>query len=58
MADHDDPHRKIVSKDQSHIPEHSPFFEKAIPALLIGMSVLTVVLILFAIGVLTGIVQF
>ena len=58
MTDNDEPRRKIVSKNQSHIPENSPFFEKAIPALLIGMTALTVLLILFAIGVLTGIVQF
>ncbi len=45
-------------KDKSHIPTSSVLFDKIIPALLIGMGVLTVVLILFAAGVLLGIVHF
>ncbi len=44
--------------NKSHIPENSTFFEKIVPALLIFMGVLTVVLILFAAGVLLGIVHF
>jgi len=34
------------------------FFEKVVPALLIFMGILTIVLILFAAGVLLGIIHF
>lgn len=44
--------------NKSHMPEDSTLFEKVIPALLIFMGILTVVLILFAAGVLLGIVHF
>ncbi len=52
MADRD----RAPSK--SHAPHNSVLFEKVIPVLLIGMGVLTVILILFAAGVLLGIVHF
>jgi hypothetical protein len=42
----------------SHAPEHSLLFEKVIPVLLILMGILMVALILFAAGVLLGIVHF
>lgn len=58
MADHQKRVRKIVSQKQSHIPENSVMFEKVVPALLVGLGVLTVVLILFAAGVLLGVVTF
>jgi hypothetical protein len=41
---------------KSRMPEDSVFFEKIIPAALIFMGILTVILILFAAGVLLGIV--
>lgn len=44
--------------DRSHIPEKSMFFEKIVPALLILMGILTAALILFAAGVLLGIIHF
>ena len=44
--------------DISHAPEHSLLFEKVIPALLILMGILTLALILFAAGVLLGLVRF
>ena len=47
---------KTVSK--SHIPEKSILFEKIVPASLILMGVIMLGLILFAAGVLLGIVQF
>jgi len=50
--------RKIVSKSQSHIPKNSVFYEKVVPALLVGMAVLMVLLILLAAGILLGFVQF
>ena len=46
--------RKIVSR----IPSGSLFFEKVVPVVLILMGVLTVALIVFAAGVLLGIVHF
>jgi hypothetical protein len=44
--------------NRSHTPENSVFFEKVVPALLIVMGFITVALILFAAGVLLGIVHF
>lgn len=43
---------------KSHMPENSVLFERVIPAALIFMGILTAVLILFAAGVLLGIIQF
>ncbi|MFN2236871.1 MAG: hypothetical protein ACK2U1_21795 [Anaerolineales bacterium] len=43
---------------KSRMPKDSVLFDKVIPASLIFMGILTVVLILFAAGVLLGIVQF
>lgn len=44
--------------NKSHMPKSSLFFNKAIPALLILMSVITIGLILFAASVLFGIIHF
>ena len=44
--------------NRSHAPENSVLFERVVPALLIGMGVITVLLILFAAGVLLGIIHF
>lgn len=38
------------------MPEQSVFYDKVLPALFIGLAVIMGVLILFAIGVLTGVV--
>jgi hypothetical protein len=43
---------------KTHAPEDSALFERVIPVLLIIMGVVTVLLILFAAGVLLGIVHF
>jgi hypothetical protein len=43
---------------KSHMPENSLMFEKVIPALMILMGILTIVLILFAAGLLLGIIHF
>jgi hypothetical protein len=48
--------RRGVSR--SHTPENSFLFEKLVPALLIGMGILTFALILFAAGVLLGFIHF
>jgi len=45
-------------RSKSHAPENSFLFEKLIPGLLIAMGILTVVLILFAAGVLLGLIHF
>jgi hypothetical protein len=49
--------RKIV-RGKSHIPENSVFYEKVVPALLIGLLIIMVILILVAAGVLLGIVPY
>jgi hypothetical protein len=43
---------------KSHAPQDSVMFERVIPALLIVLGVVMVLLILFAAGVLLGIVHF
>jgi hypothetical protein len=43
---------------KSHMPSNSLFFEKVVPALLILMGIVMVALVLFAAGVLLGIVHF
>ena len=45
-------------KSSTHMPSDSVFFEKIVPVLLLVMGLLTVGLILFAAGVLLGIVHF
>ena len=45
-------------KVMSRIPNGSLFFEKVVPVLLVLMGVLTVALVIFAAGVLLGIVHF
>ena len=47
---------RIMSK--SRAPKNSMLFEKVVPALLIFMGILTVILILFAAGVLLGFIHF
>jgi len=43
---------------KSHIPQNSIFFEKIVPIALITMGIITLGLMLFAAGVLLGIVHF
>jgi hypothetical protein len=45
-------------KSKSHMPKDSLFFEKIVPISLVTMGVITVGLILFAAGVILGIIQF
>lgn len=45
-------------RKRSHMPRGSLLFEKVIPIVLIGMAVLMVLLVLFAAGVLMGLVRF
>jgi hypothetical protein len=48
----------VRADKKSHIPKNSFLFEKIVPALLIFMGIITVGLILFAAGVLLGIIHF
>ena len=50
--------KRAPINSKSHMPENSVLFEKIVPAALISMGILTVILILFAAGVLLGIVHF
>ena len=50
--------KRTPMESKSHMPENSVLFEKLIPAALALMGILTVILILFAAGVLLGIIQF
>lgn len=50
--------KRTPANNKSHMPENSVLFERIVPAALIFMGVLTAVLILFAAGVLLGIVHF
>lgn len=45
-------------KSKSHMPKDSLFFEKIVPVSLITMGIVMLGLILFAAGVILGIVQF
>ena len=45
-------------RTRSHMPKGSLFFEKVVPVLLVLMGVIMVLLVLFAAGVLLGIVHF
>lgn len=46
------------SRDKSRFPADSPFYNKIIPVLLIGMAMITVLFILLAAGVLLGLVPY
>lgn len=50
--------RRTRALRKSHMPQNSIFFEKVVPILLVTMGVITAALILFAAGILLGIIQF
>jgi hypothetical protein len=50
--------KRAPMNGKSRMPENSVLFEKIIPGTLAFMGILTVILILFAAGVLLGVVQF
>ena len=50
--------KRAPVNSKSHMLENSVLFEKIIPAALSFMGILTVILILFAAGVLLGFIQF
>lgn len=47
----------LHANKRSHMPENSLIFERLVPALLILLGILTLALILFAAGVLLGIIH-
>jgi hypothetical protein len=49
---------RVIVRGKSHMPTDSVLFERVIPVLLAGFGIVTVILILFAAGVLLGIVPF
>lgn len=49
---------KIRANSKSHMPKDSLFFEKIVPISLITMGIVMLGLILFAAGVILGIVHF
>jgi len=49
---------RMKTNSKSHIPQHSILFEKIVPISLILMGIITLGLILFAAGVLLGVIQF
>ena len=52
------PEKTEQPRSPSHMPENSFFFEKMIPTALVLMAVVTVGLILVAMGVLLGLITF
>ena len=46
------------ARPSNRMPENSTLYEKIVPTLLVFMAVVMVGLILFAVGVLTGLVTF
>ena len=50
--------KRTSMKDKSRFPANSVLFEKIVPLLLAIMGIVTLVLILFAAGVLLGVVRF
>jgi hypothetical protein len=52
------PQQSAPSRNRSHMPDNSLFFEKVVPALLVLMGIVLVGLVLFAAGVIFGIIHF
>ena len=46
------------SRPTSHLRHGSPLFERLVPVALVILGIVTAVLILFAIGVLAGLIRF
>jgi hypothetical protein len=49
---------KQSTDSKSRIPDNSVLFGKIVPALLAFMGILTIFLVLFAVGVLLGLIKF
>ena len=49
--------KRRVDRRQSHIPE-TTFYDKVVPALLIGLGVVMIILIVVALGIAIGVVPY
>jgi len=49
---------QVSLKNKSHMPKDSFFFEKIVPISLIAMGIVTLGLMVFAAGVILGVVHF
>jgi hypothetical protein len=58
MAEMDRQERIKALRQKSHMPQKSLFFEKIVPILLIIMGIIMAALVLFAAGVILGVVRF
>jgi hypothetical protein len=58
MAEMDRQERIKALRQKSHMPQKSLFFEKIVPILLINMGIIMAALVLFAAGVILGVVRF
>ncbi|MCA9937623.1 MAG: hypothetical protein KC418_03205 [Anaerolineales bacterium] len=45
-------------RNVSHMPGDSTFYEKVVPALLVGLGIIMVILIVVAAGILLGLIPF
>ena len=58
MAEMNRQERIKALRQKSHMPQHSVFFERIVPILLVIMGIIMAALVLFAAGVILGIVRF
>ncbi|HEY3345784.1 MAG TPA: hypothetical protein VGJ97_12690 [Anaerolineaceae bacterium] len=58
MQPHREPGESKLLRGQSRMPAHSLFYERIVPLLLVVLGVIAAGLVLFAAGVLLGIVKF
>ena len=49
--------RKLDEIKTHKMPANSPFYDKLMPIIMIALGIITLVLILFAVGVLTGLIH-
>ena len=58
MSETNHPENANRRRARSHMPQNSLFFEKIVPILLAGMGIVMILLVLFAAGVLLGVIHF
>ncbi len=58
MNDHKHSPARRTPRDRSRMPRDSLFYERMVPLILIGLGLVTLLLILVALGVLLGLVPF
>ena len=50
--------RRLAQRATSHMPENSFFYEKIVPVLLIILGIVMVSMIIFATGIILGLIKF